>query len=681
MSEQPPTQGSEDQAREPLLPKIDGPADLRGLDEEQLQRLAQEMRTYIIDTIGEIGGHFGANLGTCELAVALHSLLDSPQDKILWDVGHQAYPHKILTGRREQLPTIRRYDGLAPFCSIEESEHDIMGAGHASTSIGYAVGLKEAMRKGIGRDGRVAAVIGDGALTGGVAYEALHAAGGLQTPIVIVLNDNGMSISPNVGALSRYFNRIRLNPRLWHAREGVEDRLTKLPLGMGRRIERLGPEIKAAIKAYWAPGLFFEELDLAYMGVIDGHDVHALREALTEAFAADRPVVVHIHTVKGKGFAPAEEGGLESMEEWHAAKPKSIVEGRPAGEGAEPKPVPVTETDSPEGIELLEKPPAASAPAQYTKVFADAIVAEAEADERVIGITAAMAGGTGLQKLCDERPEQYYDVGIAEQNAVLLASGLALQGAKPVCAIYSTFLQRGFDQIVHDVCLQKLDVTFAMDRAGLVGDDGPTHHGAFDVSYFRPIPNVVLMAPRDEAALVNMLHTAIAHEGPAALRYPRGAAEGVELPAAPELIPIGRGEVLAEGERVALLGYGYGVTVAREAAGILAQHGLEATVADARFAKPIDGELTELLAREHELVVTIEENVLPGGFGSAVLEHLEDAIAEGAGERARVLRIGLPDSYVTHGKPALLRAEVGLTGESVADRVLSAISRPEPALT
>ncbi len=306
------------------------------------------MRTYIIDTIGEIGGHFGANLGTCELAVALHSLLDSPRDKVLWDVGHQSYPHKILTGRRERLPTIRQYDGLAPFCSIAESEHDIMGAGHASTSIGYAVGLKEAMRKGIGEDGKVAAVIGDGALTGGVAYEALHAAGGLQTPIVIVLNDNGMSISPNVGALSRYFNRIRLNPRLYHAREGVEDRLTKLPLGLGRRIERLGPEIKSAIKAYWAPGLFFEELDLAYMGVIDGHDVHALREALTEAFEADRPVVVHIHTVKGKGFAPAEEGGLESMEEWHAAKPKSIVDGRPA---SVPKPVPVTETDSPEGIE------------------------------------------------------------------------------------------------------------------------------------------------------------------------------------------------------------------------------------------------------------------------------------------------------------------------------------------
>jgi 1-deoxy-D-xylulose-5-phosphate synthase len=659
-----------------LLAGIEGPSDLHDLDDEQLQQVAQEMRTYIIDTIGEIGGHFGANLGTCELAVALHSLLDSPRDKVLWDVGHQAYPHKVLTGRREQLPTIRQYDGLAPFCSIFESEHDIMGAGHASTSIGYAVGLKEAMRGGIGEDGKVAAVIGDGALTGGVAYEAMHAAGGLQTPIVIVLNDNGMSISPNVGALSRYFNRVRLNPRLFHAREGVEDRLTKLPLGLGKRIERLGPEIKSAIKAYWAPGLIFEELDLAYMGVIDGHDVHALREALREAFAADRPVVVHIHTVKGKGFAPAEEGGLEGMEKWHAAKPKSIVNGEPAAA----KPVPVKESDSPDAIapERLEKPPVAGAPPQYTQVFADAIVAEARGDRRVVGITAAMAGGTGLQKLADEVPEQYYDVGIAEQNAVLLASGLALQGAKPVCAIYSTFLQRAYDQIIHDVCLQELDVTFAMDRAGLVGDDGPTHHGAFDVSYFRPIPNVVVMAPRDEAMLVHMLRTAVAHEGPVALRYPRGAAEGVELPADPREIPIGTGELLASGERVALLGFGYGVAVAREAAEILARHDLKPTVADARFAKPLDTELAERLALSHDLMVTVEENVLPGGFGSAVLEHLEDAYADRPAERARVLRIGLPDRYVTHGKPALLREEVGLTGDSVAERVLAALGDREP---
>jgi 1-deoxy-D-xylulose-5-phosphate synthase len=670
--------GPEGAASSPLLEGIEGPADLHDLDDAQLQQVAQEMRTYIIDVIGDIGGHFGANLGTCELAVALHSLMDSPRDKVLWDVGHQAYPHKILTGRREALPTIRQYEGLAPFCSVFESEHDIMGAGHASTSIGYAVGLKEAMRKGIGEDGKVAAVIGDGALTGGVAYEALHAAGGMQTPVVIVLNDNGMSISPNVGALSRYFNRVRLNPRLYHAREGVEDRLTKLPLGLGKRIERLGPEIKSAIKAYWAPGLFFEELDLAYMGVIDGHDVHALRGALNEAFEADRPVVVHIHTVKGKGFAPAEEGGLEGMEKWHAAKPKSIVNGAPA-----PKPVPVRESDSPEAIapERLEKPPAAGSPPQYTLVFADAMVAEARRDERVIGITAAMAGGTGLQKLADEVPERYYDVGIAEQNAVLLASGLAIQGAKPVCAIYSTFLQRAYDQIIHDVCLQNLDVTFAMDRAGLVGDDGPTHHGAFDVSYFRPVPNVVLMAPRDEAMLVHMLRTAIAHDGPAALRYPRGAAEGAALPAKAEEIPIGTGETLASGERVALLGFGYGVAVAMQAAEILGGHGIAPTVADARFAKPIDTELVERLALGHDLVVTIEENVLPGGFGSAVLEHLEDAFAERPAERARLLRIGLPDRFVTHGKPALLREEAGLTGESVAERILTALPAHAPALS
>ncbi len=656
-----------------LLDSIDSPADLRKLSDEDLQRVSQEVRELIIDTIGEIGGHFGANLGTCELTVALHSLLDSPTDKILWDVGHQAYPHKILTGRREQLGTIRQYEGLAPFCSVFESEHDIMGAGHASTSIGYGVGLKEAMLKGIGQDGKVVAVIGDGALTGGVAYEALHHAGGLQTPMVIVLNDNGMSISPNVGALSRYFQRVRLKPGLYQARSTTEERLTQLPLGLGRRIERLGPEVKAAIKAYWAPGLFFEELDLAYMGVIDGHDVAALRQALSQALEADRPVVVHIHTVKGKGFGPAEEGGLEGMEKWHAAKPGSIVDGKPA----EKKPVvPVSESDSPEKIEKLEKPPP-KAPPQYTAVFADALVEEAKRDPRVIGITAAMAGGTGLNKLQDELPEQYYDVGIAEQDAVLFASGLAIQGAKPVCAIYSTFLQRAFDQLVHDVCLQKLNVVFAMDRAGLVGDDGPTHHGFIDISYFRQLPNVVVMAPRDEAMLVHMLRTSLSYDdGPIAFRYPRGAAEGAPMPDAPKEIEIGRGEMLLPGERVAILGYGYGVQVGLRAAEILRGKGLEPTVADARFAKPLDGDLIEKLAADHDLLVTIEENVLPGGFGSGVLEHLEDAFADGS-ERAHVLRVGLPDRYVTHGKPALLREEVGFTGEAVAERVLAALGTRE----
>jgi 1-deoxy-D-xylulose-5-phosphate synthase len=654
----------------PILPGIESPADLDGLDDEQLQQLAGEVRNYIIEVIGEIGGHFGANLGTCEIAVALHSVLESPRDKILWDVGHQAYPHKILTGRRDELRTIRKYDGLAPFCSIPESEHDIMGAGHASTSISYGVGLKEAMRKGIGEDGRVVAVIGDGALTGGVAYEAMHAAGGLGTPMVILLNDNGMSISPNVGALSSYFQRTRLKPGLFHAREGVEDRLTKLPLGLGKRLERLGPELKSAIKAHWAPGLMFEELDLAYLGIIDGHDVGAIRQALHEALEADRPVVVHVHTVKGRGFAPAEDGGLAGMEEWHAAKPGSIVNGEPAGKS---KLVPVQESDAPASIapEILEKPEPKAAPPQYTQVFADAMVHEAERDARVIGITAAMAGGAGLQRLADEFPEQYYDVGIAEQNAVLMASGIALQGGKPVCAIYSTFLQRAYDQIVHDVCLQELDVAFAMDRAGLVGDDGPTHHGAFDIAYFRSLPNVVVMAPRDEAMLVHMLHAAIAHPGPAAFRYPRGAGEGVELPAAPDIVPVGSGETLRNGEHVALLGYGSGVGVALEAADLLADQGLKPTVADARFAKPLDAELLERLALGHDLIVSVEEGVLQGGFGSAVIEHLEDSFPN-PGERARVLRVGLPDRYVTHGKPDLLHEEVGFTGAAVAEQVLAA---------
>jgi 1-deoxy-D-xylulose-5-phosphate synthase len=659
-----------------LLDLVDSPDDLIKLSDEQLQLVAQEVRELIIDTIGEIGGHFGANLGTCELAVALHSLLDSPTDKILWDVGHQAYPHKVLTGRKDALDTIRQYDGLAPFCSVFESEHDIMGAGHASTSIGYGVGLKEAMRKGIGEDGKVVAVIGDGALTGGVAYEALHHAGGLQTPMVIVLNDNGMSISPNVGALSRYFQRARLNRRLYQARSTTEERLTQLPLGLGRRIERVGPEVKAAIKAYAAPGLLFEELDLAYMGPIDGHDVVELRAALRKALAADRPVVVHIQTVKGKGFEPAEEGGLEGMEKWHAAKPGSIVNGK---EAPKAKPIPVSESDSPEKIEKLEKPPP-KAPPQYTAVFADALVEEAKNDPRVIGITAAMAGGTGLNKLAEALPDQYYDVGIAEQDAVLFASGLAIQGAKPVCAIYSTFLQRAFDQLVHDVCLQKLNVVFAMDRAGLVGDDGPTHHGFIDVSYFRQLPNVVVMAPRDEAMLVHMLRTSLAYDdGPIAFRYPRGAAEGAPMPDAPKEIEIGKGEFLLPGERVALLGYGYGVQVGLRAAEILRENGLEPTVADARFAKPLDGELIEKLAADHDLVVTIEENVLAGGFGSGVLEHVEDAFADRS-DRARVLRVGLPDRYVTHGKPALLREEVGFTGEGVAEKVLAALGTRETVL-
>ena len=642
-----------------ILDRIDRPQDLHELSEDELQQVAQEVRELLIDTVGEIGGHFGANLGTCEIAVAVHSLLDSPKDKLLWDVGHQAYPHKILTGRREQLDTIRKYGGLAPFCAIHESEHDIMGAGHASTSIGYAVGLKEAMRQGQGEDGRVVAVIGDGAMTGGVAFEAVHQAGGLGTPLVVILNDNGMSISPNVGALSRYFNRVRLDPGLWKAREGVEEKLTKLPGGIGAAFERLGPQFKESVKALWQPGIWWEELDWAYMGVIDGHDVSAMRRALKAAFEAERPVVVHVATVKGKGFAPAEEGGLEGMEKWHAAKPKSIAGGVPAPAAPKPAGSPV-------------------APPQYTKVFGDAIVRECERDPRVVGITAAMNSGTGLSTLQKAMPERYFDVGIAEQQAVLFAAGLALQGMRPVAAIYSTFLQRAFDQIVHDVCLQKLPVTFCMDRAGLVGDDGPTHHGVFDIAYLRPLPNLTLMAPRDEAMLVHMLHTAVTHAtGPVAIRYPRGEAVGVPIPSSPSLIEIGTGEVLREGERVALVGYGTGVGKALEAADLLAENGMDVTVADARFAKPLDAPLLARLAAEHDLLVTVEEGVLAGGFGSGVIEELSEA---GEGVVPRVLRIGLPDRYVTHGAPKLLHQEVGFTGEAIAERIEAAVLDPRGSL-
>jgi len=459
---------------------------------------------------------------------------------------------------------------------------------------------------------------------------------------------------------------VRPNPKLWRKRSEVEGGLTRLPGGIGAAFERLGPHLKESIKAFWAPGLWWEELDWAYMGVIDGHDVRALREALREALAAERPVVVHIATVKGKGFAPAEEGGLEGMEKWHAAKPHSIVNGSPA----RPK---AAANGTGTGRKRIIPP-------QYTQVFGEALVRECERDERVVGITAAMNSGTGLSILQKAMPERYFDVGIAEQQAVLFAAGLSLEGVKPVAAIYSTFLQRAYDQIVHDVCLQRLNVVFAMDRAGLVGDDGPTHHGAFDIAYLRCLPNIVLMAPRDEAMLVHMLRTSLEYDdGPIALRYPRGEGAGVELPVEGRAIPIGSGEILLEpsarasaGPRVALIGYGTGVGKALEAASLLSELQIAVTVADARFAKPIDAGLMAQLAAEHDLLVTVEEGVLAGGFGSAVWEVLNEA-----GAAPRILRVGLPDRYVVHGKPALLHEEVGFTGERIAERVRSAISEPQ----
>ena len=469
-----------------------------------------------------------------------------------------------------------------------------------------------------------------------------------------------MSIAPNVGALSRYFNRIRLNPRLWHARDGIEGGLTKLPGGIGAAFERLGPQLKESIKAFAAPGLLWEELDWVYVGVIDGHDVRALRAAIRDALAAQRPVVVHIATVKGKGFAPAEDGGLEGMEKWHAAKPRSIANG-----------------------EVVKRPPRRRPTRrrrrpQYTTVFGDALLAECRRNPRVVGITAAMNSGTGLNILQSAMPERYFDVGIAEQQAVLFAAGLALEGARPVAAIYSTFLQRAYDQIVHDVCLQRLPVVFAMDRAGLVGDDGPTHHGAFDIAYLRCIPNIVRWRRATRRCSCTCSTPRSTTTGPTALRYPRGEAVGVPLPAVPLVIPIGTGEILREAPDGAARRPRRAARLrdrrrqgARDRRAARARRD-PATVADARFAKPIDSGLVAQLAAEHELLVTIEEGVLGGGFGSAVWETLNEA----GGAPTRILRVGVPDRYVTHGAPELLHEEIGYTAERIAERVRAAMDRP-----
>ncbi len=619
--------------RFPLLRGLQAPSDVGRMSDAELVALAAEMREAIIDTVSQTGGHLGASLGAVELTVALHAELESPQDRIIWDVGHQAYGHKLLTGRLEGFPTLRQHGGISGFLRRVESEHDVMGAGHASTSISYATGMAEAQRHGR-QAGHVVCVIGDGALTGGMAYEGLNQAGHLRSPITVVLNDNGMSISENVGALSKLFQRVRVDPTLTKVREEIERGLARLP-----GASEMGGHLRDATKSLWfEDGALFEALGFAYLGPIDGHDIGEVRKALRTTLEMDRPVVIHAKTVKGKGYAPAEADG-EAM---HGATPFVVESGKAAKKS--------------------------SGPPTYTEVFGKALVAEAERDPRVVGITAAMLKGTGMQHMMARFPERTYDVGIAEQHGVVFACGLAIAGYRPVCAIYSTFLQRAFDPIIHDVAIQGLPVVFAIDRGGLVGDDGPTHHGVFDLAYLRAIPGLTVMAPMDEAELIDMLHTALRLDGPVALRYPRGAGSGVELPERPRPVEIGRGRVIESGERVALIGYGHGAALAAAAAEPLEDAlGARPTIVNARFCKPIDADLIRQLASRHDLLVTIEDHSELAGFGSAVLEVLE-------GTPTRVLRLGIPDRFVNHGKRELLLDEVGLSPEHVAARAVQALS-------
>ena len=612
-----------------LLDSINGPADLHKLSLPELEILAQDVRQEVISTINTIGGHYASNLGTVELTVALHKVLNSPIDKIVWDVGHQAYPHKILTGRRDRFSTIRQQGGLSGFLSREESEHDAFGAGHASTSISAAFGMAVA-RDLKHEQFNVVAVIGDGAMTGGMAYEALLNAGHSDRRFIVILNDNEMSIAPNVGALSKYLANVRTDPRYNRAKMGVEWALTQVP--GGRKMLSFGKRYKKSIKEFVVPSMIWEELGFVYLGPVDGHDIGQLIDVLEAAKQCERPVFIHALTVKGKGHDVAEEDAVK----WHAVAP-------PAKPGA-PKP---------------------TAP-KLQEVFADALIKCAKEDESIVAITAAMPDGTSLNKFAKVFPDRCFDVGIAEQHAVTFAAGLATQGIKPVCAIYSTFLQRAYDQVIHDVCIQNLPVVFAMDRGGVVGDDGRTHQGVFDISYMRAIPNMVLMAPKDENELQHMVYTAVKHNGPIGLRFPRGTGYGVPMDAEMQELPIGKAEVVRKGSDIALVAYGNPVNDALAAAEILAEQGIEAAVINARFAKPIDETLLANLGTNFDRILTIEEGIIPGGFGDAVLEFFHSH------ENLKVPQIhilGLPDHFIDHEPQALYRETFNLSAEGIVREV------------
>ncbi|MDX2100782.1 MAG: 1-deoxy-D-xylulose-5-phosphate synthase [Leptolyngbyaceae cyanobacterium bins.59] len=631
------------------LSELTHPNQLHGLSIHQLQQIAHQIREKHLQTVAASGGHLGPGLGVVELTLALYQTLDLDVDKVIWDVGHQAYPHKLITGRYSQFHTLRQKDGVAGYLKRCESEFDHFGAGHASTSISAALGMALA-RDAKGEKFKVAAVIGDGALTGGMALEAINHAGHLpRTNLLVVLNDNEMSISPNVGALSRYLNKMRLSPPMQFLSENIKEQVKNLPF-VG---ESLSPEfgrLREGMKRLAVPkvGAVFEELGFTYMGPVDGHNLEELIAMFQQAHEQVGPVLLHVATVKGKGYAIAEKDQVG----YHAQSPFNLATGKTHPSG---KP----------------KPPG------YSKVFGETLTKIAESNSNVIGITAAMATGTGLDILQKRVPDQYIDVGIAEQHAVTMAAGMACEGIRPVVTIYSTFLQRGYDQIIHDVCIQNLPVFFCMDRAGIVGADGPTHQGMYDIAYLRCIPNMVLMAPKDEAELQRMVVTGIEYtDGPIAMRYPRGNGYGVPLlEEGWEPVEIGKGELLRQGDDILLVGFGSMVYPSMQVAEILHEHGIEATVINARFAKPLDMDLIGPLAKQIGRVITLEEGCLPGGFGSAVAEALLDQEIV-----VPVTRIGIPDTLVDHATPEESKAALGLTPPQIADRLLKLFAKQPTAV-
>jgi 1-deoxy-D-xylulose-5-phosphate synthase len=620
------------------LDRISGPADLKTMSVAELEVLAREIRDEIYAVTSQNGGHFASNLGSTEITLALHYVFNSPEDRIVFDVGHQGYPHKLVTGRRDRFSTIRQEGGLSGFLQREESEHDAFGAGHASTSVSAALGM--AIGNHLARQkGRAIAVIGDGALTGGMAYEALNNAGSLQIPFIVVLNDNEMSIAPNVGAVSKYLSRVRTDERYNKAKAEFERLMQRFP--QGDLFVELGKRMKDSFKEFVYHTMIWEELGFTYVGPVDGHNIADLIEVFEQAKHLDGPVFVHAVTAKGKGFDWAESDPFKH----HAAR-------------------------------VVSNGPSAPQPPKYQDVFGDTLTELARENDRIVAITAAMPDGTGLLPFAKEHPTRFFDVGIAEQHAVTFAAGLACQGMRPVAAIYSTFLQRAYDQIIHDVCIQKLPVVFAMDRAGLVGDDGRTHHGSYDIAYLRCLPNMVLMAPKDEAELRNMLLTAIEYtDGPIALRYPRGSGTGASTGAKPHTLPIGRGEIIREGTDVTLLALGTMVLNAENAADILAQEGISAAVINARFVKPLDETLVLKWATTTGAVVTVEEGSVAGGFGSAVVELLarEDV-------RIPVRTLGIPDRFLDHASQNSLRAQAGLSVGNLVAAARDIVTRRESPL-